>query len=259
VRRVGLIGHGAIGTVVAAELLSGRVAGSTLSAVLTRSGTAPRRVDTVEGLIERSDVVVEAAGPHSVAKDGPSILEAGVDLLVVSVGALVDDDLRERLCDPDLPGRLLVSAGAIGCLGLLRAARIMGSLERVELTTTKLPAALLATWMSSSTVSELRAGSHPVEVFSGTAREAVTLFPESVNVAATLALATVGFEQTKVTVIGDPSADRVRHVIEVEGDAGSYRFQIENTPSANPRTSAITPYNVVRALCDMGDALVVGL
>ena len=51
----------------------------------------------------------------------------------------------------------------------------------------------------------------------------------------------------------------MRHLIEVEGDAGHYEMHIANTPSTNPRTSAITPYNVLRALSDMTDLTVVGL
>ena len=90
-------------------------------------------------------------------------------------------------------------------------------------------------------------------VLTRTARAGV---PASV---ATLALATLGFDRTRVTIVGDRAAVRVRHVIDVEGDAGRYAFHIENTPSSNPRTSAITPFNVLRALCDQSDAVVVGL
>lgn len=258
-RRVGVIGHGAIGSVVASELAAGRVHGCELGGVLTRSGTAPRAARTLDELVASCDVVVEAAGHAAVAEYGPAVLEAGRDLLVVSVGALVDEGLRTKLTASHGGGRLLLSAGAIGGLGLLRAASLMGAIQQVHLTTTKSPAALLAPWMTPSLVADLRHGTQPVAVFEGSAREAVQRFPASVNVAATLALATLGFDGTRVTIVGDRAAARVRHVIEVEGDAGRYVLQIENTPSANPRTSAITPFNVLRALCDQSDAVVVGL
>jgi aspartate dehydrogenase len=259
--RVGVIGHGTIGSVVAAELASGRMAGCELAGVLARSprGGQPMPATTLDELIERSDIVVEAAGHTAVADHGPTVLAAGVDLLVVSVGALIDDELRATLIDAAKPARLLLSAGAIGGLGLLRAAALMGSIDSVRLTTTKAPAALLAGWMTPSLTEELRTATAPVAVFEGTAREAVAHFPMSVNVAATLALATLGLDRTRVTIIADASAQRVRHVIEVEGDAGRYELHIDNTPSSNPRTSAITPYNVLRALCDMSDATVIGL
>jgi aspartate dehydrogenase len=260
-RRVGVIGHGAIGGVVAAELASGRIEGCELAGVLTRARRCdvPQPVATIDELVGASDIVVEAAGHAAVADHGPRVLDAGVDLLVVSVGALVDDDLRGRLSSARAGGRLLLSAGAIGGLGLLRAARLMGRLDSVRLTTTKSPAALLAPWMAPALAAELKHGTRPVPVFEGTAREAVSRFPASVNVAATLALATLGLDHTRVGIVADRAAPRVRHVIEVAGDAGRYELHIENTPSANPRTSGITPYNVLRALCDMSDAAVIGL
>lgn len=259
--RVGVIGHGAIGAVVAAELAAGRLPRCELAGVLTRSRRegVPQALASLEQLIERSDIIVEAAGHQAVSDHGADVLAAGVDLLVVSVGALVDDALRLRLTRGDLPGRLLLSSGAIGGLGLLRAAALLGTIDSVRLTTTKAPDTLLAGWMTPSLTAELRTGTTPVPVFEGTAREAVVHFPTSVNVAATLALATLGLDRTRVTVVADRTALRVRHVIEVDGDAGHYGLHIENTPSTNPRTSAITPYNVLRALCDMSDATVVGL
>lgn len=260
-KQVGVIGHGAIGSVVAGALRDGRVAGCELGGVLTRTARAgvPASVATLDDLVERCDVVVEAAGQAAVAELGPAVLASGTDLLVVSVGALVDDQLRSRLTDGQGCGRLLLSAGAIGGLGLLRAASLLGAITSVHLTTTKSPDVLLAPWMTPSLVAELRHGTHPVAVFEGSARDAVQRFPASVNVAATLALATLGFDRTRVTIVGDRAAVRVRHVIDVEGDAGRYAFHIENTPSSNPRTSAITPFNVLRALCDQSDAVVVGL
>jgi len=259
-RRVGVIGHGAIGSVVASEVAAGRVRGCELGGVLTRSHLAPMAVTSIDELLERSDVIVEAAGHGAVADHGPRVLDAGLDLLVVSVGALVDEGLRTKLADRQAGGgRLLLSAGAIGGLGLLRAASLLGAIHAVHLTTTKSPAALVASWMTPSLLAELKHGTQPVPVFEGSAREAVQRFPASVNVAATLALATLGFDSTRVTIVADRTAPCVRHVIEVEAEAGRYAFHIENTPSSNPRTSAITPYNVLRALCDQSDAVVVGL
>jgi aspartate dehydrogenase len=259
--RVGVIGHGAIGSVVASELAAGHVARCTLAGVLTRSHRqdVPQAVGSLDELLDRSDIVVEAAGHDAVVDHAPRVLGAGIDMLVVSVGALVDDELRERLTSGDLPGRLLLSSGAIGGLGLMRAAARLGAIDSVRLTTTKAPDALLAAWMTPSLIAELRTSTRPVPVFEGTAREAVEHFPNSVNVSATLALATLGLDRTRVTVVADRTAVRVRHVIEVDGDAGHYELHIDNTPSSNPRTSAITPFNVLRALSDMSDGTVVGL
>lgn len=260
-RRVGVLGYGSIGKVVVDELHAGRLSGCELAGVLVRSDgrNAPAAVGSLEELLDKSDIVVEAADRDVVADHGEAILAAGVDLLVVSAGALIDDDLRRRLLDVPRPGRLLLCSGAIGGLGLLRAAAMLGSIDSVRLTTTKSCDVLVADWMSQELADRVRSATGPLEVFEGSAREAVSRFPTSVNVAATLALATIGLDRTRVRVVADPDAARVRHVIDVDAAAGRYSFHIENHPSDNPRTSAITAYNVLRSLSDLSDATVVGL
>jgi aspartate dehydrogenase len=261
---VGVIGHGAIGSVVAGALARAEVPGCCLAAVLARAGGAdagppvPAAVASRDDLLARSRLVVEAAGSEALAEHGAAIVEAGVDLLVVSVGALADDALRERLCAPS-GGRVLLSSGAVGGLGLVRAAALYGPLREVRLTTTKRPAALERPWMTEAERARLRAATGPVTVFRGSARDAVGRFPASVNVAATLALATVGFDETRVEVVADPTARRVRHEIAVEAAAGRYAVSIENVPSANAQTSAVTPYAVLRALRDLTASVVVGV
>ena len=88
--------------------------------------------------------------------------------------------------------------------------------------------------------------------FEGNARDACRLFPESANVFATLALATLGFEAVEARLIADPRAQRVEHVLRAVGEVGSYEFRFNNLPSAaNPKTSAIVPWAVLRALGDL--------
>ncbi len=271
---VGVIGQGAIGSVVTGALGRGEVPGCRLSGVLRRSGPAsvaglrpqagrsgqgPVAVGSIDELVRVSQVVVEAAGAGALTDHGPAVVGAGVDLLVVSVGALVDDDLRARLCGAgDGRGRVLLSSGAIGGLDLLRAAALMGPVHSVQLTTAKRPEALERPWMTDDELRRLRASQDPVTVFTGSARDAVRRFPESANVAATLALATTGLDATRVELIARAGTDRVRHRIEVDAEAGRYELTVENTPSANPRTSAVTPYAVLRALSDLSAAVVIG-
>lgn len=271
---VGVIGQGAIGSVVADALRRGDVPGCRLAGVLRRSGPAsagaarpqagrndpgPPPIGSIGDLVRASDVVVEAAGAEALIDHGPAVIEAGVDLLVVSVGALADDALRARLCDGgEGRGRVLLSTGAIGGLDLLRAAALMGPVHSVRLTTAKRPEALERPWMTDDERRRLHGADGPVTVFTGSARDAVRRFPESANVAATLALATTGLDATRVEMVARAGAERVRHRIEVEAEAGRYELTVENTPSANPRTSAVTPYAVLRALGDLSAAVVVG-
>ena len=249
--RVGLIGCGAIGSVVARELSQGAVEGAELTAVFDMVVDHPLRVDDRDSLLARSDVVVEAAGHGALREHGVAVREAGTDLLVVSIGALADEDLDARLRQAD-GGRLLLCTGAIGGFDILRAAMLFGPLEQVGITSTKPAVALSRPWMDEEVQGALIDGTEPVTVFEGPARQACALFPESANVTATLSLATVGFDEVRVRMVGDPAATRVRHVVTASGVAGTYELSFENAPSPdNPRTSAVTAYSVLRAIGDI--------
>ena len=249
--RVGLIGCGAIGSVVARELEAGAIDHVELTAVLDPFVDHPLGVQDRDSLLSRSAVVVEAAGHGALREHGVAVREAGTDLLVVSIGALADEDLEARLRQAE-GGRLFLCTGAIGGLDILRAAMLFGPLENVAITSTKPAAALSRPWMEDEVLSALADGSEPVTVFDGPAREACGRFPESANVTATLSLATVGFDRVRVKMVGDPAATGVRHVVSASGEAGTYELSFENAASPdNPRTSAVTAYSVLRALTDL--------
>lgn len=252
ITRVGVIGCGAIGAPVVEELWHGRIPGCRLAGVLTRSelppGLSGYAASSIYDLIDRSDLLVEAAGHDALATLAPPVVENGRDLLVLSVGALVDDDLRERLT-VERGGKLLISTGAIGGLDILTAAMLVEPLDSVSLTSRKASSVLVRSWMPTELRRELSAGKTETTAFTGTARDAVRLFPESANIAATLALATIGFDRVEVRILGVPDASEVEHRIDAAGRAGSYGFVFRNRPAAaNPRTSAITPFAVIRAL-----------
>jgi aspartate dehydrogenase len=250
--RVGLIGHGAIGSVVARELVAGAVAGVELTAVLDPLSRHPELgVDSLEEMLPVVDLVVEAAGHGALSDYGPTIVESGKRLLIVSVGALADPDLHAEVLAAGAD-RIMYTTGAIGAVDALRAAVLAGGLDHVSMTSTKPASNLLRDWMDTALRSAIQTGEEAVVAFDGSARDACRLFPESANVFATLALATLGFDDVGATLIADPGATRVEHVIRAEGAVGSYRFTFNNLPSAdNPKTSAIVPWAVLRAIGDL--------
>ena len=114
-RRVGVVGHGAIGSVVAAELAAGRIGNAELAGVGLRDERIGEELPIgpaigVDELIERSDLVVEAAGQTVFAAVGRAVLTAGCDLLAVSTGALADAAVFTSIVEAG-PGRLYLCSG----------------------------------------------------------------------------------------------------------------------------------------------------
>lgn len=248
--KVGVIGTGAIGRVVAERIRDGLVPDAVLTGVVHAEPVDPPNLPVVDlpALLADAELVVECAGQAALAELGPRVLGAGRDLLVVSVGALADQGLLDRLLAAG-QGCLHLSTGAIGGLDLLRAAAAMGTLRSVRIVTTKLPTTLIQPWMPAEQVADVRAASGPVELLRGPAREVTAAFPKSANVAASVAIAVGSWDLVEAVVVADPAATLTSHVITAEGEAGSYRFEVRNNPSpTNPASSGVVAYAVLNAI-----------
>jgi len=68
-------------------------------------------VEDLDKTLKDTDLVVEAASQEAVKEFGPMALEAGADLMIMSVGALVDEDLRSELYSYD--GDIYLPTGAL--------------------------------------------------------------------------------------------------------------------------------------------------
>jgi aspartate dehydrogenase len=256
--RVGLIGLGAIGRALQASLVPDD--DIVLVGALVANPTRARSHNTTfvcssmeELLALKPEVVVEAGGHDALRCHGPSILRAGIDLLMVSVGAFADPKVESAIAESACAGnsRAVVVSGAIGALDAIAAARV-GGLSRVTHTTRKPARALLPP-------DEAQALREPRELFRGTAREGALRFPESINVAAAVSLAGLGLDRTEVCVVADPSVDRNQHEVIAVGTFGELRFEIRNIPSDdNPRTGRLVAMSVLHALRQRRAALVVG-
>jgi aspartate dehydrogenase len=251
--RVGLIGCGAIGNGV--MQLLGADDEIEIVAALVRDTARPRPVPTcgdVDELIAFApDVVVEAGGHAALACYGPAVLRAGIDLVMLSVGALADRRVEADINEAAQSARAIVASGAIGGLDALAAAAV-ARLDQVTHTTRKPARALLERGEANTLM-------QPKELFRGRAREGALRFPESVNVAAAVSLAGIGFDRTEVCVVADPSIARNTHEVYARGAFGELRFTIRNVPSdANPRTGRLVAMSVVHTLRRLRAPLVIG-
>ncbi|MCX8150693.1 MAG: DUF108 domain-containing protein [Candidatus Bathyarchaeota archaeon] len=237
-RAVGLIGCGAIGTVLA-EAIERRIVvcdelilfdlDKVKAERLKNSLAFPTTiVSSFEDLLKLNPVIIVEAASQDAAKTYvPRIVAAGINVIVMSSGALLDLNL-------DLT-KVHVPSGAIGGIDSITSALLAGEVE-VALTTTKNPKALETQ------------DKKPKVIYEGEAREAARLFPREMNVAATLALV-VKPAKVKVTVIADPNTRRNTHKITVKWQFGEMLLQFANDPHPdNPRTSALAAWSAIKLL-----------
>jgi aspartate dehydrogenase len=201
-------------------------------------------------------MLIETAGQHVVGDLCRDAFAAGKDVMVISIGALLDqmelfDLARERQC------RLLLPSGAIAGLDAVKGA-CTGPVEYVRLTSRKPVRALQgAPFLQWNNIS-LDGLEEERLLYSGPAREAVKGFPDNLNVSAALSLAGIGPDKTQVSISAVPGLNRNCHDIEVEGEFGLLHIHLENIPSENPKTGRLTALSMVRALQDYADYVRVG-
>jgi aspartate dehydrogenase len=149
----------------------------------------------------------------------------------------------------------MLPAGAIAGLDGLAALR-RGGLSSVRYIATKPPQAWRGT--PAEEVIDLDSLRTSTVVFQGSAAEAARLYPRNANLAATVALAGIGFEETVVELVADPTTDENAGRIEAEGALGRLQLELRGAPmSDNPKTSAITAYSILEAIEDRTRTLVV--
>jgi len=264
-KSIGIVGCGAIGRAlieaVEARRLSVRIAGITSRTEKSArdflsSFRNPPPYLTLRDLIEASDLVIEAAGGPVVPALASEVFGAGKDLMVISVGALLDHpDIMEKARRTGC--RLFVPSGAIAGLDGIKSASV-GQIKHVIHTTRKPPAGLDgAPYLVERGISLLGLKEEK-EVFSGSAREACRGFPANVNVTAAVSLAGIGPDQTRVRIVAVPGLPRNCHDIDVEGEFGLLHVHIENIPSENPKTGKLTALSIIRAVQDVVDPVRIG-
>ena len=260
--KIALIGNGAIAKLVT-QFCSARadiynvVAALGLPADITSVGPHPIVRTLPELLAFKPDLVVECAGHSAVKAYGAAVLNAGVNLIVVSTGSLADQALWDEIkaAAEKSTAQLKLPAGALPGVDSLAAGKLAG-IDRVELKSSKPPKAWSAT--PAEKTHDLSKITAPTVIFSGSAREAALAFPKNANVAATAALAGIGFEKTRVTLIADPGVTQNVHRLEADGAFGSLRLEIFANPSPdNPKTSHMAALSIMRLLEHEAAAIVI--
>ncbi|MDB5782049.1 aspartate dehydrogenase [Caballeronia mineralivorans] len=260
-RKIGLVGLGAIGAAIVRlweemevdsfwplAALCVRPGHEDSARALLHPGT--RLVTSVEDMLRLElDLIIEAAGHEFILQHGRRILSCGIDLMILSVGALAVGDTLTTFQAAAAQGacRMIFPSGALAGFDGLRSLARTGSLHAVTYTSTKPPAA----WKNTPAEANIDFANLATRVilFRGSARDAARLYPKNANLAAAVAFAGVGLDATRVELVADPHARGNRNAIRAESSIGTLEVTLASSASGqNPKTSATTAYSVIAAL-----------
>jgi len=258
--RIGIIGGGVIARLFLEHIARGDMGAASVVAIQGRSAASRGKplaeqygvpfVTSLPALLaERPEVVIEAASHEAVREFAKPLLKNGIPVIILSGGALCDDELRAKLeaAAAKYKALLYVPSGGIGGLDALKAACVAGA-DSVEIAVTKPPAA----WRGIPYVEKMNLDldhlTAPVTLFEGSARAGVPHFPANVNIAAALAMAGIGFDRTQLKVVADPALIYNTHYINIRGKSGNISLKFESVPFPdNPKTAMLACYSALAA------------
>jgi len=259
-KKIALLGCGAIGTQIALAIDSGKI-----PAILTHiydqskdsSTKLASKLKNKPIIVENShllssgpiDLVVEAASQQAVKDVALSVLQNKKDLMIMSVGALLDESIFDILTEAckEFNKQIILPSGAIAGLDAIKS--VKDELESLTLVTTKHPKSLKGAKFFETSNINLDSIKKQTMIFEGDAAEAVKLFPANINVAALLSLTGLGSKNTKVMIVADPNTDKNTHNIFANGKFGKISITVENVPDPNnPKTSRLAILSAIQTL-----------
>ncbi len=249
--KIGLLGCGNVGHIIARHAEGFRITAvfdmiPDRAQELAAISHATPYSDFDEFLRADADLVVEAASVAAVWLYGEAILRAGKDLVVLSGGALADEDFRSRLVETARAAgrKIRVPSGAVTGLDNIKIGQI-SPLSTLLLRTTKSPGSLGLT------------PSGRMEIFKGAASDCIKQYPKNINVAVALGLA--AGKEADVELWIDPDVERNIHEIFAEGEFGDIYIRVRNVPSPeNLSTSYMAALSILTLLKNLDNPLVVG-
>jgi aspartate dehydrogenase len=255
--KVGIAGLGAIGSAVARALLKGIPPYKLVAAADVKPNPEfDLPLLSFEELAETCDLVIECLPPSCVSELAHATLTKNKDTIIISsCSLLMFPEILEQ--HKKSKGRIIVPSGALAGLDGVRAMRQLG-IKSATIASTKPPKGFGGAPYVVANKIDLAAITEKTRLFAGNALEAAEGFPANVNVAATLSLAGIGAQNTKVEIWADPAAKGNAHEIRVEGEYSTITARIENTPDPNnPKSSMLAAQSIVALLKGQSEPLVV--
>ncbi len=257
--KIGIIGCGAIGTILAksidqnpkAQIVALNDIDETKTENLKNTLLASTpKITTLDQLTDASDLIIECAHKNAVKKIATATLNKKKDILIMSVSALIENPDLCKLAKKN-NATIHIPSGAIAGIDALKAA-LQSSIKSVTLTTTKPKETLgQAPYITENKIN-IEKIKKKTKIFEGNVIEAIKGFPQNINISATLALAGIGPKKTKVKIIADPKSKTNIHELKITGDFGEITTITKNTPCpGNPKTSYLAPLSAIAKIKDI--------
>lgn len=258
--KIGIVGCGAIGSSLAKIITRDFGQKASLAALedidRAKSRDLSKRVstgknlavDSLEELIRKSDLVIEAAHASVSFEIASSVIKAKRDIMIMSVGGVVAGFSRLLSLADANNSRIYIPSGAIAGVDALKAAA-MGRIKKVILSTRKNPKSFAGVKYIVDKKIDLKKIKKDTVIFSGSAVQAMKLFPQNINVAGVLSIAGIGPVKTQVRLIASPSTTRNIHEIQIQAEAGDIFTRTENVLHPdNPKTSYMAVLSALATL-----------
>lgn len=252
-KTLAIVGCGKLGGIVADAVASGILAeyeliglysrtrdkAESLAARMPQHAGTPVVCDTIEQLLTlKPQYIVEAASPAAMRELALPALCGGSSIVTLSIGAFADDAFYAEVIEAakTYGTRVHVVSGATGGFDVLQTATLMGD-ATARFFNEKGPNALRGTAVYDETLqTEQRT------VFTGTAKEAIALFPTKVNVTVAASRASVGPEQMHVTMQSTPGFVGDTQRVEIKNE------QVHAVIDVYSATSEIAGWSAVSTL-----------
>ncbi len=262
--KIGIVGCGAIGSSLAKVIARDLSRQARLAAVYDIDrGKAERlaqrlAVDSLERLIDKCDLVIEAASAKSSWKIAKCVLREGRDMMIMSVGGIVTHYKELLTLARRYNTSVYLPSGAISGVDALKAAN-RGKIKKVILTTRKNPLSFKGVRYLEDKGINIHKIKKDKVLFFGSAAEAVRHFPQNINVAAVLSIAGIGPERTQVKIIASPSTKKNIHEIQIQAEAGRIFTRTENILHPdNPKTSFLAVLSAIATLKQILEPVKIG-
>lgn len=268
--RIGIVGCGAIGCSLAKAVKKDFCAEAELAALYDLDGSKSERlsrlisknrnlaVASLVKLINKSDLVIEAASAKCSRQVATDALSKGRDCMVMSVGGIVDSYRQLSSLAKKHNARVYIPSGAISGIDALKAAKI-AKIKSVTISTRKNPISFKGVRYVEEKGINLEKIKNDKILFSGPAEKAVKYFPQNINVAAILSLAGIGPKKTMVQIIASPSTTKNIHEIKIDSVAAGILTCTENVLHPdNPKTSYLAILSAIATLKQILEPVKIG-